>query len=464
MARILLTGASGYIGSNLMKKLKVENEIIAISRNIENKVDEKNVTWKKADIFSLIDVENVMKDIDIAIYLVHSMMPNSKLTQAKFEDMDFLLADNFGRAAKKEGVKHIIYMSGLIPKEDNLSRHLESRLECEKVLGSYGVPVSTLRAGLIVGSNGSSYPILKKLTQRLPLLLLPKWANNITHPIYIDDVINSITKVVSRRPKLNESIDVGGPDELTYKDLFKQTASVLNKKMPMFNLPIIPLILSKYWIRLISGEKKEIVYPLMDSLVHNMRMDNKNYIEGISDGKTTFKESVKLALKNESSSKKKKNKSKTIKNVKSVQRFRIPTHMTIEDIANDYMEWLNNLNNKLISTKYINGRYMISLFPIKNPILILEKSDSRSDVNRQLLYITGGGFSKNKNKGRARMEFRRVLNKNECIVAIHEYEPTLPWIIYKLTQARIHLYVMTLYNMHLKSIEYKVNKLNLDKI
>lgn len=151
MARILLTGASGYIGSNLMKKLKVENEIIAISRNIENKVDEKNVTWKKADIFSLIDVENVMKDIDIAIYLVHSMMPNSKLTQAKFEDMDFLLADNFGRAAKKEGVKHIIYMSGLIPKEDNLSRHLESRLECEKVLGSYGVPVSTLRAGLIVG-------------------------------------------------------------------------------------------------------------------------------------------------------------------------------------------------------------------------------------------------------------------------------------------------------------------------
>ncbi|MEX6102887.1 hypothetical protein [Mammaliicoccus sciuri] len=94
-------------------------------------------------------------------------------------------------------------------------------------------------------------------------MLLPKWANNI-HPIYIDDVINSITKLVSRRPKLNESIDVGGPDELTYKDLFKQTASVLNKKMPMFNLPIIPLILSKYWIRLISGEKKEIVYPLID--------------------------------------------------------------------------------------------------------------------------------------------------------------------------------------------------------
>ncbi|PSC77088.1 NmrA family protein, partial [Mammaliicoccus sciuri] len=126
---------------------------------------------------------------------------------------------------------------------------------------------------------------------------------------------------------------------------------------------------------------------------------------------------------------------------------------TIEDVANDYKEWLNDLNNKIISTEYINGRYMISLFPIKNPILILEKSDSRSDVNRQLLYITGGGFSKNKNKGRARMEFRRVLNKNECIVAIHEYEPTLPWIIYKLTQARIHLYVMILYNIH--PVSYK---------
>lgn len=135
MSKILLTGASGYIGSHLKNKLKKDHEVIAISRNTHNKTDEENVTWKSADLFDLDEITKVMKDVDTAIYLVHSMMPSAKLTQASFEDMDALLADNFARAAQKQGVKHIVYMSGLIPENDELSAHLRSRLECEKILG-----------------------------------------------------------------------------------------------------------------------------------------------------------------------------------------------------------------------------------------------------------------------------------------------------------------------------------------
>ena len=94
-----------------------------------------------------------MEGIDTAIYLVHSMMPSAKLTQANFEDMDALLADNFARAAKSRVLKHIVFMSGLIPDDNHLSAHLRSRLECEKILGDYGIPVSTLRAGLIIGAK-----------------------------------------------------------------------------------------------------------------------------------------------------------------------------------------------------------------------------------------------------------------------------------------------------------------------
>lgn len=131
MKKILLTGASGYIGSHLMNKLKDNYEIIAISRNIENKSNEHNVTWKAADLFDLNEITEVMEDIDIAIYLVHSMMPSAKLTQASFEDMDALLADNFAKAASYNKVQHIVFMSGLIPNTSELSPHLRSRLECE---------------------------------------------------------------------------------------------------------------------------------------------------------------------------------------------------------------------------------------------------------------------------------------------------------------------------------------------
>lgn len=294
--KILLTGASGYIGGNLLESLKDDHEIVAISRNTKNKEDEKNVTWKEADLYSQIDIENVMEDIDIAIYLVHSMQPSSKLSQAKFRDMDAILADNFAWAAKRQGVKRIIYLSGIIPDDDKLSEHLNSRLECEKILGSYGIPVSTLRAGLIVGPKGSSFPILYNLVKRLPALVLPAWAYNRTHPVALEDVITGLSKVVKRQPKENESIDIGGPDEKTYKELFQETAEMVGKKLPMMDLPIIPIFLSKLWVRLIAQKPKEMVYPLLESLTHNMVMKQKNYVEGISNAPTTFKESVRIAL------------------------------------------------------------------------------------------------------------------------------------------------------------------------
>ena len=145
MSKILLTGASGYIGSHLKNKLKKDHEVIAISRNTHNKTDEENVTWKSADLFDLDEVTKVMKDVDTAIYLVHSMMPSAKLTQASFEDMDALLADNFAKAASYNKVQHIVFMSGLIPNEDKLSAYLRSRLECEKILGSYGTKIKSIK-------------------------------------------------------------------------------------------------------------------------------------------------------------------------------------------------------------------------------------------------------------------------------------------------------------------------------
>ncbi|QDX04639.1 NAD-dependent epimerase/dehydratase family protein [Staphylococcus saprophyticus] len=458
MKKILLTGASGYIGSHLMNKLKDNYEIIAISRNIENKSNEHNVTWKAADLFDLNEITEVMEDIDIAIYLVHSMMPSAKLTQASFEDMDALLADNFAKAASYNKVQHIVFMSGLIPNTNELSPHLRSRLECEQILGSYGVPVSTLRAGLIIGSKGSSYPILKKLVERLPGLLLPKWAYNTTLPVAIDDVIDGLYKIVERNPNENESIDIGGPSHMTYKDLFKQTAEVLDKRLPTIDLPIIPIWLSKYWVKLISGVPKEMVYPLMDSLIHDMIRNDENIVKDISIGKIDYKESVRNALEEETKTQKKGKSSRKgdIKDVRAISRVVLPKDVNMIQLAESYANFLNRITLNVVNSDFNQDNFTISV-PCLNKDLLLLSKDFKASNNERILYrIVGGDFALDSDGGNARLEFRRLPNSDACIIALQEYEPTLPWWVYKYTQAKVHKSVMNLFKFKINS--QKTNK------
>ena len=458
MKKILLTGASGYIGSHLMNKLKDNYEIIAISRNIENKSNEHNVTWKAADLFDLNEITEVMEDIDIAIYLVHSMMPSAKLTQASFEDMDALLADNFAKAASYNKVQHIVFMSGLIPNTSELSPHLRSRLECEQILGSYGVLVSTLRAGLIIGSKGSSYPILKKLVERLPGLLLPKWAYNTTLPVAIDDVIDGLYKIVERQPNKNESIDIGGPSHMTYKDLFKQTAEVLDKRLPTVDLPIIPIWLSKYWVKLISGVPKEMVYPLMDSLIHDMIRNDENVVKDISIGKIDYKESVRNTLEEETKTQKKGKSSRKgdIKDVRAISRVVLPKDVNMIQLAESYANFLNRITLNVVNSDFNEDNFTISV-PCLNKDLLLLSKDFKASNNERILYrIVGGDFALDSDGGNARLEFRRLPNSDACIIALQEYEPTLPWWVYKYTQAKVHKSVMNLFKFKINS--QKTNK------
>nr|CCM44199.1 Conserved domain protein [Staphylococcus xylosus] len=453
MKKILLTGASGYIGSHLMNKLKDNYEIIAISRNIENKSNEHNVTWKAADLFDLNEITEVMEDIDIAIYLVHSMMPSAKLTQASFEDMDALLADNFAKAASYNKVQHIVFMSGLIPNTNELSPHLRSRLECERILGSYGVPVSTLRAGLIIGSKGSSYPILKKLVDRLPGLLLPKWAYNTTLPVAIDDVIDGLYKIVERNPNENESIDIGGPSHMTYKDLFKQTAEVLDKRLPTIDLPIIPIWLSKYWVKLISGVPKEMVCPLMDSLIHDMIRNDENIVKDISIGKIDYKESVRNALEEETKTQKKGKSSRKgdIKDVRAISRVVLPKDVNMIQLAESYANFLNRITLNVVNSDFNEDNFTISV-PCLNKDLLLLSKDFKASNNERILYrIVGGDFALDSDGGNARLEFRRLPNSDACIIALQEYEPTLPWWVYKYTQAKVHKSVMNLFKFKIST-------------
>ena len=179
-----------------------------------------------------------------------------------------------------------------------------------------------------------------------------------------------------------------------------------------------------------------------------MVMRTENYVEGISNAPTTFKESVKIALDGELDQSKpsgggilqKKDLSKN--DVKSIQRIKIPEQWSVEDTADYYINWLSRIGGRLINTSVDDKETSITLPFFNHPILIFEKSAERSYEDRLLFYIKGGQFSKTEEGGRARLEFRRVQDTDEVLIALHEYEPTLPWFVYTLTQAKIHLIVM----------------------
>lgn len=454
--KVVIAGASGYIGHNLLNKLKGKTDLVGLSRN--KKEDTDSVTWRSCDLFSLIDAEAGLQGADIAVYLVHSMVPSAKLTQGSFEDMDVILADNFARAAKRQNVKEIIYLSGIIPDGDeNLSRHLKSRLEVENILRSYGTPVTAIRAGLIVGPDGSSFPILAKLVKRLPAMILPKWTSSKTQPVALGDVLNSLSKVILNSVKENRSIDIGGPEVMTYRSMMEETADVLGKKRYMFNVPVFSLSLSRLWLRLVTQTPKEIVYPLVESLTHEMIVQKSNYVAGISDGKIPFRDAARKAIEADKNKKKKKKKTSfgpLIQDVRSIQRIPLPKGQSADWVGRYYSIWLENFLNPWVKTTTDDALNCKIGFLNKDFLLLeLSYSSERSTTDRALYYITDGFLTDDTQNERGRMEFRKIPGQNEVIIAIHDYTPSLPWFIYQFTQANAHLFVMQAFKRHIKKID-----------
>ena len=242
--KIAIAGASGFIGQSLVKKILEgsTHEVVALSRSDLN-FKHPRLIHRSIDLFSLKESEEALKGCDIAYYLVHSMLPTAGLDQGHFYDYDLLLADNFTRAAQLNGVKEIIYLSGLQPNQKNLSWHLKSRLEVEETFMQSGLCVKILRAGIIIGANGSSFEMIRTLVERLPVMLCPSWTQTMTQACDQDDLIETLEMLYSN--PASGVYEIGYAESLSYLDIMKKTASSMGLKRYFFQVPYFSLALSK---------------------------------------------------------------------------------------------------------------------------------------------------------------------------------------------------------------------------
>ena len=227
--KILICGATGYVGSRLTKKLLDEgHQIRCLARNpdsLNERFNSQKLEVIHGNLLNQETLHHIFDDIEVAYYLVHSLTAKDN-----FQDKEALCAKNFINEAKKSDVKRIIYLGGLGTNSEDLSPHLESRKEVGQILKSSQIPCIEIQASIIIGSGSLSFEIMKHLVERLPLMITPKWVSSMAQPIWIDDVLRYLTESILIKLSGSCVIQIGGPDQITYKELMSIYAKILGKK------------------------------------------------------------------------------------------------------------------------------------------------------------------------------------------------------------------------------------------
>jgi uncharacterized protein YbjT (DUF2867 family) len=271
---ILVTGSTGFIGKKLLKKLDETGfKVKAMSRS--KYPDTENITYVQADAFDVDSLTAATEGVETAFYLLHSM-EGSKKEWAEFANREKQQAQNFLKAATESGVKRIIYLGGLVNESLHLSKHMRSRHDVGKILASGYIPVTELRASVIVGAEGGSYAMLRYLVERLPLMVCPKWVKSQTQPIAVDNVVDYLIGVMKNPETSGKILEIGGPEVMTYEQLMRLYSYILNRNLTVIQIPFLTPRLSSYWIDLVTPVKASLARPLVDSLVHDSVVKDKS--------------------------------------------------------------------------------------------------------------------------------------------------------------------------------------------
>ncbi|MBT8092663.1 MAG: SDR family oxidoreductase [Gammaproteobacteria bacterium] len=259
----LVFGASGYIGGNLVPYLLEHGAIVrATARNVEvlESRDWQDVQLAGADALQPETLDAVLKDVDTAYYLVHSMAAGKD-----FPNLDAAAARNFAFSAARQGVRRIVYLGGLVPDAPK-SEHLRSRQETGDILRAGDVPVTEIRAGMIIGPGSAAWEVIRDLVNHLPVMVTPRWVSSRSTPIALDNLLCYLAEAPKLDETAGEIYDVGGPEVLTYADIMRQYAALVDKRPVIVPVGVLTPRLSSYWLRLVTSVPTNVARALIDGL------------------------------------------------------------------------------------------------------------------------------------------------------------------------------------------------------
>lgn len=267
--KILLTGATGYIAQRLLPVLLEKGDEVVCCVRDKNRFNAKkyavgNLVVIEGDFLDPGSLSAIPADIDVAYYLIHSMSTQT----GNFETKEKVCARNFRECIKKTKARQVIYLSGIV-NETELSRHLASRKKVEDILSGGGIPLTTLRAGIIVGSGSASFEIIRDLVEKLPIMITPKWIKTKCQPIAIRNVIEFLSGVICNPETYGKSYDIGGPEILSYKDMLLHFAMIRGLKRRIFVVPVMTPKISSYWLYFVTSTS----FALAQNLVNSMKVE-----------------------------------------------------------------------------------------------------------------------------------------------------------------------------------------------
>lgn len=294
--KVLVTGATGYIGKRLIPLLVNDGHHVICAVRDKMRADKRYtedelIDVVEADFLKPETLENIPEDIDIAYYLIHSMSNSSK----DFKSLEERCAVNFKKYIETTNTQQVIYLSG-ITNEDQLSKHLQSRKNVEESLKSDNYALTIFKAGIIVGSGSSSFEIIRDLVEKLPFMIAPKWLNTKTQPLSVRDVLAFLYRSLGRKELYNNSYDVFGPEVLTYKEMLLKFAEVRGLNRYILTVPVMTPKLSSYWLYFVTSTSYKLATALVDSMGVQI-IGQPSDINTLLDVKPlTYKQAVELAF------------------------------------------------------------------------------------------------------------------------------------------------------------------------
>lgn len=287
--KVLVAGASGFVGTKLCPALiEAGHEVRAMTRHPDDY--DGAGTPVKADVQDPHAVAEAMAGCDAAYFLVHS------LDDADFEERDAEAARIFGGEARKAGLQRIVYLGGLGEDNDSLSPHLRSRRDVEKILDDSGVPVTALRAGIIIGHGSVSWEMTRQLVAHLPAMITPRWVATRTQPIAIDDVVRYLVGVLELPEAAGRALEIGGPDVLEYKDMLQRVARLQGRSLPIVPVPLLTPRVSSMWLSLVTDVDPMTGQNLVDSMTNEVVVHDDAIRELVPFEPMSYEEAVKVAL------------------------------------------------------------------------------------------------------------------------------------------------------------------------